>query len=86
MLICGSPIGWVMPSRIPKSAGLSWAFGVLVLERRFRPKTRLIDAIPAEGVRLVQREELSSGRWMYPKPGTVLPRMVGSTILVRLKL
>ena len=38
MLICGSPMGWVMPSLMPKSAGLSGAFGCVVLERRFRPR------------------------------------------------
>src|SRR3954464_6087286 len=35
MLICGNPMGWVTPLRIPKSAGLRRAFGSLVLERRF---------------------------------------------------
>ena len=59
MLICGSPMGWLMPLRMPKSTGLSRACAALALERRLKPNRASLTAVPAEGVRLVQREELS---------------------------
>ena len=58
MLICGSPMGSLMPLRMPKSAGLSCAFGVCVGVKAIEAEARLVDQGGAEGVCLVQRKEL----------------------------
>ena len=80
MLICGSPMGWLIPLRMPKSAGLNRACAVLALDRRLKPNRASLTAFPLKVCVSFSEKNCLSASSSLPKPGMVLPRRSGSWI------
>ena len=70
---CGSPMGRLMPSLMPKSVGFSSVFGVNVMCMRLKPK-RASFVSAALKVCVSLKVKICRCDWrVSPKPGMVLP-------------
>ena len=69
-----------MPLRIPKSAGLSCAFGVVLEEKRLKPARASLTTLVPKVCVSFKVKICRKARLVLPKPGMVLPVRFGSLV------